>query len=119
MIKMQFLLNDLVEADLKEGESIAEDEVHGSFDVAVLVVMPAEVIVERVLRPQKLASHEGGVVSRYPQRHRLLPSRPWSWNRGGVLCEHKRTRVIGLGAGTGELSSSALLTLKVMFLAMK
>ena len=37
-------------AYLVEGEGVAEDEVDGALDVAVPVVVPAQVVVQRVLR---------------------------------------------------------------------
>uniref|UniRef100_A0A0A9ERI7 Uncharacterized protein n=1 Tax=Arundo donax TaxID=35708 RepID=A0A0A9ERI7_ARUDO len=72
-------------APLIQGERIAEYEVHGAFDIAVPVVVPAQVIVERVLRAQEVASHERGVVRRYPQRHPLLAQRARLRHRGRVL----------------------------------
>lgn len=53
-------------SDLEEGESISKDEVHGAFNVAVFVVMPADVVVERVLATQELAAKKRRGVARYP-----------------------------------------------------
>lgn len=70
---------------LEQGEAVAEDEIDGSLDEAVFVVMPAHVIVQRVLRPQESAPHEGRRVRRYPERHRLLPHRSRRRHRRRVL----------------------------------
>ena len=71
--------------DLVEGERVAEDEVDGALDVAVAVVVAAEVVVQRVLRAKEVAPHERGVVRRYPQRHPLLAQRAGPRHGGRVL----------------------------------
>ena len=48
---------------LIEGLSVAEDEIYGSLDVAILEVMPAFVVEERVLRSVKPAFVECHLVS--------------------------------------------------------
>lgn len=65
----------IINADLIEGESIAKDEIHRALNVAILVVMPPDVVVKRVLRAQKFAPDKRCGVPRYSQCHRLLPHR--------------------------------------------
>lgn len=78
-----------MKADLIERESIAKDEIHRAFNVAILVVMPSDVVVERVLRAQELAPDKRRRVSRYSQCHRLLPHRSRFWHRSCVLQKKK------------------------------
>lgn len=78
--------------DLVHGEAIPEDEVHGARDVAVLEVVPALVIVQRVLRPDKVATEEDGGIPGDAQRHRLLVIRPYGWQQRSVLPLSTRTR---------------------------
>ena len=56
-----------------EREAVAEDEVDRALNVAVLKVVPSDVVVESVLRPHKPAIQEGRFVRRDPERHRLFP----------------------------------------------
>jgi hypothetical protein len=72
-------------AYLVEGEGVAEDEVDGALDVAVPVVVPAQVVVQRVLRAQEVAPHERRVVRRDSQRHALLAQRAGPRHGGRVL----------------------------------
>jgi len=72
-------------AYLVEGEGVAEDEVDGALDVAVPVVVAAQVVVQRVLRAQEVAPHERRVVRRDPQRHALLAQRAGPRHGGRVL----------------------------------
>ena len=64
-------------AVLKPRRAGAENEIHRPFDVAALVKLPAAapIRVQRVLKPQKPAIHEGRFVAIHPHGHRL-PHRP-------------------------------------------
>lgn len=78
---------------LVEREGVAEYEVDGALDVAVSVVVAAEVVVERVLRAEEVAPQERRVVRRYPQRHTLLPQRPRPRHRRRVLPTRQTKRM--------------------------
>lgn len=64
-------LDDVERAALVERQRVAEDEVDGALDEAVLVVVPPGVVVERVLGAQEAAPEEGGLVARDLERHGL------------------------------------------------
>jgi hypothetical protein len=70
---------------LVQGPCVPKDEIDGALDVAVVEVVPADVVEQRVLRPQDLAPVEHGLVAGQPQRHRLLADRPRRSRRRGVL----------------------------------
>ena len=48
----------ITNSNLKQRETIAKDEVDGAFNVAVFVIMPAHMIIQRVLSPQEFTAHK-------------------------------------------------------------
>ena len=70
---------------LVQGPCVPENEVDGALDVAVVEEVAADVVEQRVLRPQDPAPVQHGLVSGQPQRHRLLPHSPRRRRRRGVL----------------------------------
>lgn len=62
-----------MEADHIEGLPIAKNEVNGSFNVAVLEVVPTNVIAKGILGPIEAAIVERGHISRNPEGSTLFP----------------------------------------------
>ena len=55
----------------EEGATVAEYEVDGAFDVAVVVIMAAFLVVERVLGAIEAATVEGSLIALNPKSHGL------------------------------------------------
>ena len=83
--KIENLSKFSLATDLVQGPCVPKYEIDGALDVAVVEVVPADVVEQRVLRPQDPAPVQHGLVAGQPQRHRLLPDRPRRRRRRGVL----------------------------------
>ena len=77
---------------LVERQAIAEDEIDGALDVAILEVVATLMVVESIL-----AAHEAAVVERRgvacdSERHCLLPYRP-CWRDGRRVLRNSSQKV--------------------------
>ena len=69
----------------EERTSVAEDEVDGALDVAVVVVMASLLIVERVLGAVEAAAIECGLISLNPKGHGLAADSAGGRGRSCIL----------------------------------
>lgn len=80
------------------GAAVAEDEVDGALDVALLEVMASRVVAERVLRAVEAAAEEVRLVPGYAERRRLPPLHPRQRRRRRVLQTTVTTRFSNHGS---------------------
>lgn len=83
--RKEILSNSFLLRYLVQGPRVPENEVDGALDVAVVEEVAADVVEQRVLRPQDPTPVQHGLVAGQPQRHRLLPHGPRRRRRRGVL----------------------------------
>ena len=83
-IRYRWVIYDLINY-LKKRESIAKDEIHRTFNVTILVIMPTQVVIKCVLCSQKSTPQECCCICWYSKCHCLFSNCPRCWYWGCVL----------------------------------
>ena len=110
---------------LIQRSSISKDEINGTFDVALLEVIPSRVIMKGILRSEEPTTPEGRLITSNPNCRSLAPvnTRMWYWSYilGFKDIEELVTCNVELldNFNNSNCMCFNYITMKLMFLAMK